>query len=160
MDANYTKRTNLPHDIPNWVNIEKSVYFITVCTSPKGMNQLCHSDKASDLWDSVKFYQKELKWFIHLVLFMPDHLHFILSFPQGSSIKETITNWKRFTANRHIIKWQRDFFEHRIRNEKALQEKIEYILNNPVRAGLVKNENEWQYVWHINDNAGLVLQNA
>ena len=152
------KRLSLPHHIPNWIKIEESVYFITICTAPRNKNQLCYNNKAISLWNSIKFYQEESKWFVHLALFMPDHIHCIFSFPQGSSIKKTILNWKRFTANKYKIEWQRDFFEHRIRNAKALEEKAGYILNNPVRAGLAKDKNEWLYVWRGCDNGGLILQ--
>jgi len=152
------KRLSLPHDIPDWVRMEKSVYFITICTTPRNKNQLCYNDKALDLWNSILFYQKKRKWFVHLVLLMPDHLHGIFSFPAEVDIKKIVLNWKRFVANKCKIKWQRDFFEHRIRQEKALVEKAEYILNNPVRAGLIKEKNEWSYVWHGSDTAGLLLQ--
>jgi len=152
------KRLSLPHSVPDWINIEKSVYFITICTSPRKENQLCYNDKALNLWNSIQFYQEELKWFVHLALFMPDHIHCIFSFPQESNIKKTILNWKRFTANKYKVEWQRDFFEHRIRNTRALEEKVEYILNNPVRAGLAKDKNEWPYVWRICDNGELILQ--
>ena len=36
------------------------------------------------------------------------------------------------------VHWQRDFFDHRIRDNEDLREKREYILANPVRKGLVK----------------------
>jgi len=35
------------------------------------------------------------------------------------------------------IKWQRDFFEHRLRSDESWREKADYILANPVRKGLV-----------------------
>jgi putative transposase len=45
------------------------------------------------------------------------------------------------------IDWQHDFFEHRLRQEESLHEKADYILANPVRAGLVKEIEDWPYVF-------------
>ena len=39
------------------------------------------------------------------------------------------SNWKRFDGKL----WQRDYYEHIIRNEKELQQKTDYILDNPSR---------------------------
>lgn len=58
--------------------------------------------------------------------------------------------WKEWTSKR--IKrevgivgnvWQREFFDHVIRNETSYAQKREYVFNNPVRAGLVKKAEEW-----------------
>jgi hypothetical protein len=34
------------------------------------------------------------------------------------------------------VEWQRDFFDHRLRDHHELQERTSYILMNPVRKGL------------------------
>ncbi len=79
---------------------------------------------------------------------MPDHLHALLSFPPSSCRFQTIiSNWKRWTATDLGIVWQRDFFEHRLRADESRKEKADYILANPVRAGLVQEAKEWPYVW-------------
>jgi hypothetical protein len=41
--------------------------------------------------------------------------------------------------------WQRDFFDHRLRDDESFEEKAAYILNNPVRAGLVNRFEDWPY---------------
>src|SRR5215213_4730113 len=41
--------------------------------------------------------------------------------------------------------WQRQFFDHVIRNEKDFLETIEYIRENPVKAKLVENWKDWKY---------------
>jgi len=40
---------------------------------------------------------------------------------------------------------QKDFFEHRLRSDESAQEKSDYILVNPVRAGLVPKPEDWPY---------------
>ena len=41
--------------------------------------------------------------------------------------------------------WQREWFDHWIRSEAEAQRTIQYIRNNPVKAGLVRNYLEWPY---------------
>ena len=97
--------------------------------------------------DSLRFRQECGQWQISLVLLMPDHLHALIRFNPERGIQRTVLDWKRYTAKAARVQWQQDFFEHRVRDEAACQEKWRYILFNPVRAGLVKTPEEWPYVW-------------
>ena len=76
---------------------------------------------------------------------MPDHVHFLLRFTQDVGMKEAIECWKRYTATHADIRWQRDFFDHRLRRDENFEEKADYIRQNPVRAGLVKKAEDWPY---------------
>jgi len=51
---------------------------------------------------------------------------------------KVVSAWKRYLARQESIQWQRDFFDHRLRSRESLNQKSEYILQNPVRAGLVQ----------------------
>jgi len=86
---------------------------------------------------------------------MPDHLHLFLS----CSHEKRIDQWTRM-LKQHLGKtllnlgwkspfWQRGFFDHLIRNDESYEQKWEYVQNNPVRAGLVKNDQEWLYQGEI-----------
>jgi REP element-mobilizing transposase RayT len=87
-------------------------------------------------------------WFAHLFLLMPDHVHALLSFPPNRrSIEGVVLDWKRRVARETGVVWQRDFFEHRLRSFESWREKADYILANPVRAGLVTRTEDWPYVW-------------
>ena len=98
------------------------------------------------LFEAVRFYERQHKWFVHLLVLMPDHLHFLVGFAMDTKIKELIASWKRYTSTRAKIQWQRDFFDHRLRGEESWSEKAEYILQNPVRANLVRNADDWPFV--------------
>jgi len=78
---------------------------------------------------------------------MPDHIHGLISFPSDHGPSCVIGQWKEFTAKRLGLKWQRDFFDHRLRTAESFREKSDYILNNPVRRGLVRCAEDWPYVW-------------
>lgn len=76
---------------------------------------------------------------------MPDHLHLIAGFPKTESMSSVIRDWKRLTARRAGIVWQRNYFDHRVRPNEGLQQKTDYIRDNPVRAGLVKVAEDWPH---------------
>jgi hypothetical protein len=58
-----------------------------------------------------------------------------------------IQQWKGRIARETGICWQRGFFEHRLRNSESWEEKAHYIRRNPIRAGLIGENEKWIYVW-------------
>jgi len=78
---------------------------------------------------------------------MPDHIHLILSFRDIASFAPVIGDWKRWLTVRQKIRWQENFFDHRLRRDESLGQKADYILHNPVRAGFVERFEDWPYIW-------------
>ncbi|HUJ11909.1 MAG TPA: competence/damage-inducible protein A [Verrucomicrobiae bacterium] len=150
------QRRILNHDIPSWLRPEDAVFFLTVCCQPRKHNQLCKPEIAPAVFESIDVRQRSSDWWMHLALLMPDHLHALVSFPQDKEMRKVITEWKKYLARKLGIRWQRDFFDHRIRNEESVQEKADYILQNPVRAGLVARAEDWSYVWTPDKRRGAV----
>ncbi|MBI3037880.1 transposase [bacterium] len=95
--------------------------------------------------------------------FMPDHQHMILTGTTGdSNILETMAGYKQktgywFSKNSPEISWQKDFFDHIIRKETDLQKQVFYILENPVRKGLVSSWEEYPAKGSIGCNLEDVL---
>jgi len=72
----------------------------------------------------------------------------LVSFPDlDKSVRTIVSKWKEWTTKSLAIRWQRDSFEHRLRREESVHEKADYILQNPVRARLVSNWEDWLYVF-------------
>jgi REP element-mobilizing transposase RayT len=137
---------HLDHEILSWV-FEASVYFITVCAEPRKKNHFCKPDLGAVVLESIRFRNEKGIWFCHLVLLMPDHVHLLLSFPDSPSYSRKIGEWKHYLARHHGIIWQVNFFDHRLRDQENFDQKAEYILQNPVRAGLIKEAKDWPYQW-------------
>ncbi len=88
--------------------------------------------------------------------FMPDHAHLVLSpGTSGLSIGRIIGAWKSLTA-RHLWSlgytgspWQRDYDDRVLRWDETSGEQygrmIAYVLNNPVRKGLVGNWRDYPF---------------
>jgi len=134
-EMNLPARARLGHEIPSWV-AEGAFFFITINSEPRGENQLCREETGQIVLAAAAHNHQKVIWHCRLMLLMPDHLHAIIAFPREAGMKGTITNWKRFLARNEKIVWQRDFFDHRLRNHHEETEKISYILMNPVRHGL------------------------
>ncbi|CAN5533350.1 hypothetical protein BH23CHL5_BH23CHL5_19700 [soil metagenome] len=81
---------------------------------------------------------------VHLFCIMPDHAHVLLEVHDRDqlslvkSIKLTTTNawWKAGGQGRL---WQRSFYDHGIRGPRDYDATVAYILDNPVKAGLVES---------------------
>lgn len=43
--------------------------------------------------------------------------------------------------------WEEESYDHEVRNDEELDRIVKYVLNNPVKAGLVKDWREWQWSW-------------
>lgn len=77
---------------------------------------------------------------------MPDHIHILLSPNEDIGVVEFVRLFKGRVAtalrqqNRTGYLWQRSFHDRAVRKEGNLAEVIQYILYNPVRAGIVE---EW-----------------
>ena len=143
-------RNHLPHEIPQWVP-EGSWFFITIACEPRGLNQLCVRGIGDSVLNAVKHYHENLVWHCRLCLLMPDHLHAIIAFPETPGMRRVILNWKRYLARNSKICWQRDFFDHRLRNDAEVQEKISYVLMNPVRKSMCEKSDDWLWIYRPRD---------
>jgi putative transposase len=92
-------------------------------------------------------YHASQEWYLKLLLVMPDHLHMLVGILGDSSLCKLIRDFKRIATRKGKIEWQRNFFDHRLRHDESETEKFEYILQNPMRAGLIREGDEWPYVF-------------
>lgn len=142
-------------------------YFVTICTEAKkhffgeivnGIMVLNDAGKMVEKW----YFELQNKYHdieLHQYIIMPNHVHFIIAIAASQDScthigvpLQTIVQWfKTMTTNRYIkgVKngeyppfekqiWQRNYYEHVIRNNKELQEIREYIINNPTKWELDK----------------------
>ena len=143
-------RKKLPHVPPAWV-AEGSWFFVTINCAPKGLNQLCEPKIGRHVLAAMAYNHENQIWHCRLGLLMPDHLHAILAFPREPGMVTTVRNWKKYVAGTMGVKWQRDFFDHRLRDHHQLDQKISYIRHNPIRKGLCSRPEDWPWVYRPND---------
>jgi REP element-mobilizing transposase RayT len=89
---------------------------------------------------------------------MPDHVHAILKPREGLDLRRIMKGTKGSTARLINLErgvrgtvWLDESFDRIIRDQEELDEKLNYMLNNPAKHGLV--EDGWKYRWwYFNDN--------
>ena len=106
---------------------------------------LLDANNAIRLLFALEHYRTKGDLFPRLAVVMPDHIHIIASFPETVVIAQFIRNWKRWTAKETGIAWQDGFFDHRLRNDAEIAEKMAYVANNPVRKGLCESADAWPF---------------
>jgi REP element-mobilizing transposase RayT len=129
------------------------IFFLTICCENRRTNQLAEPAAFGLMTEALERYVQIGRFWVHLFLAMPDHLHALVAFPSDQSMEKVLRDWKRFVAKRTDIIWQDGFFDRRLRQEESLVQKTDYIRMNPVRAGLVATPGEWKYVWLPGDAA-------
>jgi REP element-mobilizing transposase RayT len=144
------RRKRLFHTPPPWIN-SGGLFFITVCCARRGANQLAKPQPFGVMTNALEQYMRASKLWVRLFLAMPDHWHALVAFPPNQNMEDVLRDWKRFVAKQAGVEWQDGFFDHRLRREESLEQKAHYIRMNPVRAGLVAESEEWNYVWSPDD---------
>jgi putative transposase len=82
---------------------------------------------------------------------MPDHVHVLLTPRDGANVTRFIQAVKSRTTRAHWALggegklWQRGFYDHIVRREESVSRIAEYILANPVRAGLAENASAYPF---------------
>jgi putative transposase len=102
--------------------------------------------------DTLRFEQERLHCWIYTYCLMPDHLHFLINPAQeGVSVLDFTHQFKGKTTNFSWEigwigrLWQPRFYDHIVREEEDLLAIAEYILENPVRKGLVSSAEDWRW---------------
>jgi len=118
---------------------------------PPGKNQLCRGRTGNAVLPAMKHNHEKFVWHCRLCLLMPDHFHAIFAFPREPEWKRRSRTGRSMSPEKHGVVWQRDFFDHRLRDHHELDEKTSYILLNPVRKGLGKRAEDWVWIYRPND---------
>ena len=145
--------------LPHWKQAG-SLYFVTFRTAGLRL-----SDVARDIVLSACLNSHGRTIDLHAVVVMPDHVHLILQpliVAKGTSgsapdapvydlgrIAHSIKSFSAHEINRRLGRkgkvWQSERWDRIVRDEKEYREKLEYMLNNPVKNGLVADP--YAYPW-------------
>jgi len=141
----FAQRKTLPHQVPAWVG-QGARHFVTINARDRAAAPFAAPAVAGVLLENLRAYETLGKWHIWIAVIMPDHLHFIATFNLDDAIHKTVAAWKRYQTRTLTLQFQRDYFEHRLRNEDEFVEKMNYIRENPVRKQLVKSSADYPYI--------------
>jgi REP element-mobilizing transposase RayT len=90
---------------------------------------------------------------LHAWVVMPNHVHVVLWPRPPQTLSEILHSWKSFTgtrANKMLARagrafWQKESYDHLIRDETDRARCCEYTTANPVSAGLCQRPEDWPW---------------
>ncbi len=139
-------------------------YFFTLCARQHG-SPFTNTSLAEMILAALMWTREQYSWVVYAHCLMPDHLHFLCR-PlepiegvvnggargvQPESVLDHIARFKSFTTQRSwkfgIVGqlWQRSSYDIVADASRPAEEIARYILENPVRKGLVANWMDWAY---------------
>jgi REP element-mobilizing transposase RayT len=143
-------RRNLPH-----IEKDDRPHFITFDT----LDRWVLPPEARDLVMEHCLHDNGTKMQLHVAVVMPDHVHLIFT-PLRCETSEMFTfeeilggikGASSHTINKALHRtghvWQDESFDHVTRCLESLEQKIQYVWENPVRAGLVKMPEDYKWLW-------------
>jgi putative transposase len=151
-NARLGKYPKLPPRL-RWIFAHNPLFFVTFCTYER--RKLLASDAVHAAFVAFAS-QANLRHNIAVgrYVIMPDHVHLFVRGPDNFQLGPWVGMLKQALA-KHIVLtatspiWQRGFFDHVLRNDESYGSKWNYVRENPVRAGLVNDLDEWPYSGEI-----------
>jgi len=145
-------RRNLPR-----LQRDAKPHFVTFVTK----NRWILPDWARELALDCCRHDHGTKYDLHVTVVMPDHVHLIFTpliderrqlvvtmAEIMKGIKGTSAHAINRRLDRHGAIWQEESFDHVLRSSESLDHKVTYVLENPVRRGLVSGCHDYRWLWH------------
>ncbi|MEZ0326386.1 MAG: transposase [Fimbriimonas sp.] len=112
---------------------------------------LAHPSAAQIVRDALYCFHGE-RYRLHAWCIMPNHVHAVVEPLGGVPLKEILHSWKSYTANKVNALvgskgafWQVESYDHLVRGRADYENQIQYVLENPVKAGL----RDWVWVGRV-----------
>ena len=144
-------RRQLPH-----LQIDDKPHFVTFCTDQRW---ILPPDARSLVLESC-LHDNRKNYDLKVAVVMPDHVHLIftplidyedMGVCSLAEIMDAIKGASAHRINKAIHRkgrvWQPESFDHVLRCSENLDAKTEYVLENPVRRGLVRDWHDYQWLW-------------
>jgi len=146
-------RHALPHLAPLEIGNQPILQYVT--TNVDKRRPLLAKQDAMDVL--LAAWKRADHWLVGRFVIMPDHLHlFCAPVVNSTSLKQWMAFWRSDATRRWPRAdekpiWQRDFFDRQLRCGESYTQKWMYVWENPVRAGLVSDAEDWPWKGELNN---------
>ena len=150
---NDTGRRHPPHFAPIERHNTAIILFVTICTRER--RPLLANPRTHELLRIA--WQTQPSWLVGRYIVMPDHIHLFCA-PEDLvplPVQPWVRFWKSYvsknwTDSGQLPIWQRHFWDTQLRRGDSYETKWDYVMDNPVRAGLVRRSEDWPYQGELN----------
>ncbi|MGA8273688.1 MAG: transposase [Candidatus Sulfotelmatobacter sp.] len=144
-------RSQLPH-----LQCDYKAHFITFCTDHRWILP----ELGRDIALQCCVHDHGTKFDLRVAVVMPDHVHMIftplinqqaMEIYSLAEIRDAIKGTSAHRVNKMLGRkgrvWQAESFDHVVRSSENLDAKVAYLIENPVRAGLVGELTDYPWLW-------------
>ncbi|HLH93824.1 MAG TPA: transposase [Xanthobacteraceae bacterium] len=138
--------------------IPGGTFFFTVTLADRSASLL--TDNIASLRHAFRTTREERPFEIDAIVILPEHLHVLMSLPEGDA--DFPGRWRRIKSvfTRHVVAlgvsatrshrgeyglWQRRYWEHTIRDQTDFARHFDYIHYNPAKHGWVMRAGDWPH---------------
>ena len=151
-EEHYTRRDSLR--LRTFDYAARRIYFVTAVAAER---RCIFNDKrvAQATINCLHELRQKMRFNLYVYCLMPNHFHALIGIGESNSTLGAICGAFKSLSTRAFWKWyegklwQRQFFDHIIRNEEDFVETRDYIRLNPVRKGLIKTWEQWPFTGSI-----------
>ena len=136
-----------------WIFRRTPLFFVTFCTYERKKLLACDAVHAAFAAFAMQAYSRH-NIVVGRYVIMPDHFHLFVRGPDDFQLGRWIgilkqDIGKQIETSDSTPIWQRGFFDHLLRSNESYAQEGSYVRENPVRAGLVHNADDWPYSGEI-----------
>ena len=173
------------------LKIDDSIYLFFVTTTVQNFIKIFTDVRYCQvIIDNLNFYRRKYGFKLIAYVIMPEHLHLIVLTKANATLSSFMRDFNKYTSvqikrmqlsdnNKKLISifrknatgyrnqefklWMDRFDRLVLNTPKILQQKVDYIHFNPVRANLVKDILEWKYSsarnYYLDDHSVIRIDN-
>jgi putative transposase len=118
-------------------------YSLTICTNHR-KPLFVDAEIVAAVLTTIRQWSATLDFAVFAYCFMPDHLHLVVSATSESAdLQKYMRRWKQrsgydYRQRTNEFLWQPSYFDHVLRDDEETARAVKYVLENPVRKGLVR----------------------
>ncbi|CAA6697804.1 Unannotated, partial [Lentimonas sp. CC19] len=132
------------------VSIPHARYFMTLCTESRKTN-LTNPLTATSILNTWRAQHSTHDFTFHCATIMPDHIHWLCTLGTKLTLAQIISKFKTKTKGameQAKLTWQRNYHDHRLRADDAMEPFSKYIFLNPYRKQLLTISQTWPH-WRL-----------
>jgi len=103
--------------------------------------------------ETIRWLHTANRFSVDAAVVMPDHLHIVGQLGE-CTLDKVMHSLKSYSARGLAVAgvatpvWQKGYYDHGLRDDEDYRSRVEYVLQNPLRAGLVRRVEDYPYIMY------------